>query len=991
MSLKEIRRLRFRNRKTPTVRKLRVEALENERLLQALLDRSEADDVMEAVDKNKDMSVKDQIDAYRVQMSEMAMMRSRLAKLKKEQESFERQRKKMPDEEERKRCSNICFVFCAFRTLQVKYKLATQVLLMALFQQAVRGDYHKGADPWPVLSYITVRKTRRLLLRKLSTLSQEKAPQSIRQSLVASCDEETRLLYATAHVHISKVKIKQKWKAMGGMQFDESSKRFISIYLEKEPSFRSFLLEKATPEKREKSLERYLSSADNLDIEEIETTREIYFGSGVLCGMRDVYGVARGVATDFTRHGATFAVTSAHAIAGFDVRKTEPARKIAKRWGALYNSKRVVTIRYRAEKMYSAIKSKLVHEKFDDVMQEVRYFPKRKRWAVSTKWMISKSFRHRVVRLQAFCRRLIATRKLRILQREKLRINVLVNRVIRKWRSVVFIRKIRNMLARKRAAASVINRHIRVYLGRKWRRRRWKQMHSASTIIQADIRRFIQRVPYDLRKQRSAFPDALYPGVHLFLRTFDGRYVEASMRSVVAMQARRSYAQRWTISSGFRRREKHSSYIVCSGEKVLMKSYQQSYLRCNEREKPVSAEGIPERPTRKYWWTIERYDDDPSRSSSDYRKHFTTHITPVRSGDLVRLVSETGLILTASKDGRDRLRAVKQPSCVIYAQQLFTVIVESHDLYPRPLRNLKSTLTTPAMRDRKKEPVVKRIKSTACRIGRDWVVMSIFSNGMVTLFDPSRGEQVRFSCSAESLRGEYMCDGIVRSIAWVSPQIGARGGWTVGADYVSSLGCRDSLFEISKRANAASSASNREGTNEVEGLDREGVKIDETVTNDSNHDVVVNAFDDGSLVVTLSVVSNADVGDNNDVPEVKICKVPTPKRALLHSKMRIFVGIDAVRAGACCNRVQDVVKLCTALMVRKERARADGQKRRAEDARRVMSRGNVSRDLALFAIEKKRSAERAIEWILESKEKVQHLHEATRRVKSFRSDAASLS
>jgi len=262
------------------------------------------------------------------------------------------------------------------------------------------------------------------------------------------------------------------------------------------------------------------------------------------------------------------------------------------------------------------------------------------------------------------------------------------------------------------------------------------------------------------------------------LRAFDGTYVQPSLRKVISRHEKRSFLQRWTVSAGYRRREKHSTYIICSGEEILLRSHQGRYLSSNDAGCPVSTTGIGRKPDHRLWWRVVRHNEDKSRSSTDFVRSFQTRLSPIRSGDLVRLVSlSSGHTLCSSNN---EICIAKSKNESIRAQHLFTIVIESMDLYPRPVRMLAPTLRlTGTLLSEEKERRVKQVLMTSrCLSSKVWVMISVLSDGLVTVFSPSSGCQVRFRLDPSILGKECTCSTIVSEMCLATPDLGLAGGVT---------------------------------------------------------------------------------------------------------------------------------------------------------------------------------------------------------------------
>ena len=129
---------------------------------------------------------------------------------------------------------------------------------------------------------------------------------------------------------------------------------------------------------------------------------------------------------------------------------------------------------------------------------------------------------------------------------------------------------------------------------------------------------------YDLYKQSSTYQNATFPGTRIFLRAFDGTFVQPCLRKVISRQDKRSFLQRWTVSAGYRRREKHSTYIICSGEEIMLRSHQGRYLSSNGDGCPTSTSGVRTgmKPDTRLWWRIVRHNENKCRSSTDFVRSF---------------------------------------------------------------------------------------------------------------------------------------------------------------------------------------------------------------------------------------------------------------------------------------------------------------------------------------------------------------------------------
>ncbi len=285
---------------------------------------------------------------------------------------------------------------------------------------------------------------------------------------------------------------------------------------------------------------------------------------------------------------------------------------------------------------------------------------------------------------------------------------------------------------------------------------------------------------YDVYKQSHKNHTAIFPGTRIFIRSFDGTFVEPSLRTVSSTQSKRSFLQRWTVSAGYRRREKHSSYIICSGEEILLRSHQGRYLCANENGKSVSTTGEskPRRQDR-LWWRVIRHNEDQGRSSNDFLRSYETKLSPIRSGDLVRLVSSCSKHTLCVRDGEVSISNSSNVS--IRAQHLFTIVIESMDLYPRPIRMLSTTLQLESRKIKEKKKRAKQILTTSRCLSSNsfskcWVMIHIFSDGIVSMFSPRTGSKIRFRLDPRILSTEGGCLHVVSAMSLATWRLGLRGG-----------------------------------------------------------------------------------------------------------------------------------------------------------------------------------------------------------------------
>lgn len=870
------------------------------------------DDAMRGI---QDMSMNDQIAAYRVQMKEMAAIKAKLAKLKAEDTKSKEDaaQRRISEEDRISLLRRVCLAYAFFRVLQLKYTLDVQVRLMALFQQTVRGNCHKEISVWPLPPYVVKRKVRRHVIESLIDIAMLDTSDAIVKRLTSLCEEETNRPFETTHIVMSGQHIRKKWKAFGGTRFTVVARRFLDMYVRTEPMYDTFVRETVPKEKWNDSLSRASMVAVELDEETVQTERDIYFGNGVVGGVADALYFTRDMSGHLLHSSRNRLLAEVQRVRAYDIKQSA----IGKYAMTVYNSKTVVGVRYKMNKMKQKVGEKvgIIDNSVKDPMRD---YARRKRWVTSFKWTVSSGFRSRVVRLQSFCRRLIAQRELYRLRKEKARLDRLINRVIRKWRLYIFMKRLRRRIEIKKRCATVINRQCRVFLGRQWRKRRWRDMIRAAIVIQANSRRFLQRVPYDVHTQHQTHPRALFPESRLFLRAYHGKFLHASMRRVRAQYNRRSFVQRWTASAGYRRREKHSSYIICSGESILLRSYQGSYLSDRGTNCKVALEGIKRRPQRNQWWTIIKHNEDGTRSSMDYVRSHTTHLTPIVSGDLVRLISLDGRSLCATEDGDVTVSACSRR--VIHAQQLFTVSIESCDVHDRSVRAISPTLrvTKGLSATREILDTAKQILMTSIRIEGCWTYVTIFSDAVVTLFAPDAGRQLSFRANTGVLSAEHGCRAIMTSLSLATPSKGFEGGLQVSRSDI------------------------------VDDIQTPSIERCLHVTFDPSITVRVRGSE-RSGVVTIEVRST----ETSEETIVRSC---------------VIFGIDAVRTmlsnGRLDERILDHVRVRYDTYVRAQRVEHELAKQ-IHDVRDACE--GVSHALASFSVQRMRTVERAVDWIRSGK------------------------
>lgn len=275
-----------------------------------------------------------------------------------------------------------------------------------------------------------------------------------------------------------------------GMNFRRIVSRFVSKYENMHPKFKSFLSEHSEEDSWEASISRMAMDADTFDMEKIQEEREIFYGNDMFGGVKDAFIVSTGVAGQLALKGRDVLKKARDDLAHYNISNTV----IGKTFGKFYNSKRVVSLRYRMGKVQR--RATTLYGQGEGEPDKTVQVKKRTRWIFKMKWKLSSKFRGDVIRLQCTLRRLIAQHKLNRLRAEKQRLDRLINRIIRRWRFWTFMARMRRIVKKKHECSIVINRQCRIRLARNWRKRRWKEMHRSATIIQAGIRRFIQRVPY---------------------------------------------------------------------------------------------------------------------------------------------------------------------------------------------------------------------------------------------------------------------------------------------------------------------------------------------------------------------------------------------------------------------------------------------------------------------------------------------------------------
>lgn len=472
------------------------ESIRAKRTMDRVREESQLDQDLKIMDE---MSVNQQISLYREQMRDIAFMKRSIEKLKADEESLkeEKMRSEISESSKRELTQKVALSYYTFRVMQLKFSLDDQIQLSALFHQVVRGDCTRDMIAWPLPSYLEKRRLRSAYVKAAIELvtTSSNTSKIMLETMNSLGNKESCETFLTTHRSLSRDKIRDRWKSFGGMKFDRIASRLVSKYEDMHPEFKSFLSENSRDEEAwSASLSRLAMNADTFDAEKIQEEREIYFGNDMVGGVKDVFVVSAGVTGQLALKGRDVVKQGMKDLMHYDVSKT----KIGKVFGKFYNSKRVVSFRYRLGKMRRQARATSKNE--EDITKVTK---KKTRWIFKMRWKLSSKFRGDVIRLQCMLRRLIAQHELNRLRAEKNRLDRLINRIIRRWRFWTFMARMRRIVKLKHEMSILINRQARIRLARNWRRRRWKEMHRSAVVIQCGIRRFIQRVPYVARDRKN--------------------------------------------------------------------------------------------------------------------------------------------------------------------------------------------------------------------------------------------------------------------------------------------------------------------------------------------------------------------------------------------------------------------------------------------------------------------------------------------------------
>eukprot|EP00941_MAST-03F_sp_MAST-3F-sp1_P001904 g1904.t1 len=238
--------------------------------------------------------------------------------------------------------------------------------------------------------------------------------------------------------------------------------------------------------------------------------------------------------------------------------------------------------RYAEERGYK------VNVDWEDPIEASKHITVQKRALIEKKYNWSKKYRENVVNLQYKIRRLLATRQLNLMRREhKLRMES-ADWIIAQYRLRLTRRLIAKSKFQRQFMAKRIQRQALIMIGRQWRRRKLTGKKVAATKIQTAARRFAAQHIFQTYKQRKKFKNCLHIGTRVFLRAYDGTYVEPEMLSIENPGTRRlitrkpkekrTYFCRFSIGTGYRR-FRHSSYMIVNGDPVSFKScHRGSYI-----------------------------------------------------------------------------------------------------------------------------------------------------------------------------------------------------------------------------------------------------------------------------------------------------------------------------------------------------------------------------------------------------------------------------
>ena len=149
------------------------------------------------------------------------------------------------------------------------------------------------------------------------------------------------------------------------MTFLRIASRLVCKYEDMHPKFKSFLSENSEQDAWEASVSRMAMDADLFDMEKIQEELEIYFGNNMFGGVKDALIVSTGVAGQLAMKSRDKLSEAGHKLTHYDFSNS----MIGKSFNRFYNSKRVVSFRYRMNKMRRRATKRPDEE---DMTQQVR-------------------------------------------------------------------------------------------------------------------------------------------------------------------------------------------------------------------------------------------------------------------------------------------------------------------------------------------------------------------------------------------------------------------------------------------------------------------------------------------------------------------------------------------------------------------------------------------------------------------------------------------